>query len=304
MLARLQRLLVVVAIALALGGGLWWAASGRWLVALLWVLGVAAVHPAILALEFVLLHRVNRREPQPRADAPALLRAWWAEVRTATAVFGWRQPWRPNAVPDHLPADGAGRVGLVLVHGFVCNRGLWTPWMQRLTSLGVPFIAVDLEPVFGSIDRYPERIERAVVRITGLTGRPPVIVGHSMGGLAVRAWLAGSEPGRVAHLVTVASPHRGTWIAERAFVSNGREMGLRARWLIDLADRERQRAKVPTTCFYSNADNIVMPTSTATLPGADNRLLPGRAHVDLLFDPRVFDHVLAIVRSVEAGTAR
>jgi hypothetical protein len=37
------------------------------------------------------------------------------------------------------------------------------------------------------------------------------------------------------------------------------------------------------TCWYSNCDNIVMPPSTATLSGADNRLLAGAAHVDLAF---------------------
>ena len=34
--------------------------------------------------------------------------------------------------------------------------------------------------------------------------------------------------------------------------------------------------QVPFTCWYSNSDNIVFPTSVASLPGADNRLAAGR----------------------------
>ena len=39
------------------------------------------------------------------------------------------------------------------------------------------------------------------------------------------------------------------------------------------------------TCFYSHCDNIVFPPVTATLQGADNRHLPGVAHVQMADHP-------------------
>ena len=49
------------------------------------------------------------------------------------------------------------------------------------------------------------------------------------------------------------------------------------------------------TCWYSNTDNIVFPTSTAALPGADNRLVRGAAHVQMAFLPEVMTATLALL---------
>ena len=49
---------------------------------------------------------------------------------------------------------------------------------------------------------------------------------------------------------------------------------------------------MPVVCWYTNCDNIVFPPSTATLPGADNRLVRGVAHVQLAFVPEVIERTL------------
>src|SRR6185369_10614315 len=134
-----------------------------------------------------------------------LARAWLRETLIAPIVFCWRQPFRWREVPDRYAA-GPGqpaRRGVVFIHGFVCNRGFWTPWLKELRARGHPFIAVNLEPVFGSIDEYVPIIEQAVRAIIDATGMPPVLVCHSMGGLAARAWLrAMAANARVHHVIT------------------------------------------------------------------------------------------------------
>jgi triacylglycerol esterase/lipase EstA (alpha/beta hydrolase family) len=191
-------------------------------------------------------------------------------------------------VADHLDPGGGGRVGVVLVHGFMCNRGFWNAWMQELRERGHAYVAVNLEPVFGSIDTYARAIGEAVDSMTRLTGRPPVLVCHSMGGLAARAWWrSAGDAQRVAHLVTIATPHGGTWLARLSRRTNGRQMQWRSGWLRQLSQDETQRPLPPTTCWYSSCDNVVFPASTATLPGADNRFVPGQPHVALAFHPDV-----------------
>jgi triacylglycerol lipase len=186
---------------------------------------------------------------------------------------------------------------VVLIHGFVCNRGLWTPWLEQLKAQGHCFVAVNLEPVFGSIDDYAPIIERAVQQVVAATGLPPVLVCHSMGGLAARAWLRTVPPGdeaqRVHHIITIGTPHRGTWLGRFSHVRNGQQMRLNGPWVADLAQRAHER--VPFTCWYSNCDNIVFPASTGTLPGADNRHVPGVAHVDLAFQAQLVQQSLAII---------
>jgi len=287
-------LLIALAVWLLWGGGWWW---------LLGMLLVALVHVPVMALEFLLLRRINREDPVPQPSVAEMLRAWWAEAVGALLVFGWQMPWRWRGHDDHLPADAQGRRGLILVHGFVCNRGIWNPWWQRLREVGVPCIALNLEPVFGSIDLYPPHIEDAVQRMSAATGRSPLIVAHSMGGLAVRAWMREFDgDARVHSVVTVGTPHHGTWLARFGFAPNTQQMRWGSLWLDLLAAAEPALRYHRFTCFYGHCDNIVFPSSTATLPGADNRHLRGHAHVHMLQHPAVLATVLQ--RLAESDTAQ
>ena len=187
---------------------------------------------------------------------------------------------------------------MVLVHGFVCNRGVWTPWLRELQRRGVPYATVNLEPVFGSVDEYAPLIDAAVARATAATGLPPLLVGHSMGGLAIRAWLRASGNNamqRVHHIVTLGTPHHGTWLARFSPLTNGMQMQLSSDWLRQLAADESAAHHQRFTCWYSNADNIVFPASTATLPGADNRHIAGVPHVALAFHPKVMADTLKLL---------
>ena len=291
MLARLQKFIVALLLASSVGGALLLAGLGHpiWggAIAALILLGYAL----FLALEFVLLYLMQEPTTATRAGAGDLLRAWWGEVVTAPRVFLWRQPFLSNVEPDHVPS-GVARRGVVLVHGFVCNRGLWNPWMSVLRARDVPFIAVNLEPLFGSIDDYAQIIEAAVAKLESSTGVPPVLVGHSMGGLAIRAWMQrfGSDA-RVHRVITIGSPHQGTWLARFGRTTNGLQMRQRGSWLTRLAADEPLARAARFTCLYGHCDNIVFPALTGTLPGALNIHIARTAHVQMAFHPAVFDEV-------------
>jgi len=293
MLARIQQVITLTLAGVAVTWAWLFLDAGRPLWAAFGALLILLGYALFLAFEFIAMAFVHGDDPAPRASAADLLRAWWGEVCTAPRVFAWRQPFRSHTEPDHLPPEARGRRGVLLVHGFFCNRGLWNPWMHELRVRGVPFVAVDLEPVFGGIDDYAPLIDAGVARLETATGLPPLVVAHSMGGLAARHWRNGpTHAQRVHHLVTIGTPHHGTWLARFGRTPNGRQMRRDHPWLAGLRERE---AASPwderTTCFYSHCDNIVFPASTATLPGADNRHLPGTAHVHLVEHPAVFADV-------------
>lgn len=260
-------------------------------------LGSLLLYVPFLGLQFLFLHRINLNDPAQPASWGALFRACWQEILQVPRAFFWRQAFFWNAIPD-TDADSLdyrGQLGVVFIHGFICNRGLWTPWLDRLSKRRRAFIAVNLEPVFGSIDEYAPLIDAAVSRVTQITHRPPLIVCHSMGGLAVRAWLRSGSgtDARVHHIVTIGTPHQGTWLGRMAFTANGRQMRLDSRWLRQLQTDESLARYSLFTCYYSNCDNIVFPASTATLQGADNRFVPGAAHVAMAFDQTVMSESLA-----------
>lgn len=297
-LARLQQFTTLALLAGATGWLAWhWneSTSLAWAGAAIIIFG----YSGFLALEFVALRFVNRSDPVPQANWSELARAWWGETLQAPRVFCWRQPFRWRAVPDQLGPAQQGRRGVVFIHGFICNRGFWTPWLKQLKARGHAFAAVNLEPVFGSIDEYVPIIERAVLAVSAATGQAPVLVCHSMGGLAARAWLrARQADARVHRVVTIGSPHHGTWLGQFSHMRNGREMAVGNDWLQALQADGSPARHAAFTCWYSNCDNIVFPTSTATLPGADNRLLRGVAHVDLAFRPEVIASTLELLEGL------
>ena len=302
MLALVQRLITFTLIALACGWWLYFRGSSP-LLASAGCLLIVFGYTGFLALEFLILRYVNRSDPAPQPVWTELLRAWFGESLTAPQVFCWRQPFRAKAIPDNLPPTGLthGLRGVVFVHGFFCNRGLWNPWLERLQGQGHAFVAVNLEPLFGSIDDYVPQIEAAVSQVTLATGLPPLLVCHSMGGLAARAWLqAMKAEARVHHIVTIGTPHRGTWLARFGHGHNGRQMRLLSDWHSRLNDDMPVDRHALFTCWYSNCDNIVFPTSTATLPGAHNRLVRGAAHVQMAFLPLVMQQTLDKLRHKSA----
>jgi triacylglycerol lipase len=269
-------------------------------------LAIVSVQWSFLAIEFVIMRWVNQSDATTKASIGRMAAAWLGENLVCAQVFGWRQPWRPNAQPDYLPthnndaANSAGGVtsappkrGVVFLHGFFCNRALWTPYMQALAAQGHAHIALTMEPAFGSIDAYTSQIDRAVEQINQATGLPPILVGHSMGGLAARAWLrAANDDTRVHQIITIGTPHGGTWLAASSHARNGQQMRLNSDWLQALAAQETPARRAKFVCWMSNCDNIVFPVSNAHLEFAQNCTDHGHGHVQLAFTPKVMQDTL------------
>jgi pimeloyl-ACP methyl ester carboxylesterase len=285
MLAHTIRLLFLIwlaAIAAELAYGTYhgWSA-----IAILGLAVLLVAHPAVIAVECLMMRRVSWLANGERIAWGTLARAWWNEWGASTRTFGWRLPWRAHAFPDHLVASTRGRRGVVFVHGFVCNRGLWNPWLERLHALDRAVVAVSLEPVFSEIDDYTAMVEDAVRRVENATGLPPLIVGHSMGGLVARAWLrAFATQGaaqRVAKIITIGTPHRGTWLAGWSPAPNARQMRRGSTWIESLARDTPDSLAASFVCWWSDCDQIVFPPPAAVLPGAEARKIHGVAHLAL-----------------------
>ena len=298
MLARLQQLITFSLLAASLTWLVWFYNSAPWLAVsgcLLILLGYIAV----LGLEFLLLRHINKADPAPLATWAEIVKAWVGDVLMAPRIFCWRQPFRSHAIPDNLSPAGVvkGQRGVVFIHGFFCNRGFWNPWLKRLQGSGHAFVALSMEPVFGSIDDYTPQIEAAVQQVTAATGLPPLLVCHSMGGLAARAWLQTMRAdSAVHHIVTIGSPHQGTWLARFSRSLNGQQMRLASSWQSQLDIGMPAGRRALFTCWYSSSDNIVFPSTSATLPGAHNRLIRGKAHVQMAFSPQLVDATLAMLQ--------
>ena len=297
MIAQLQRRLIglfgLFSIAWALTslqfGRPLWSPGGLIIIVLLYAI--------VLGLEFAIMRWVNAASPAARVSNCQIIVASLGEILAVFRTFAWWQPFRSAAWPDWLPATGHQGRGIVLVHGFACNRGVWNGWAERLTDLRIPFVAVSMEPPAGSIDDYMGSIEPAIQSLERCTGMAPVVVAHSMGGLAVRKWWAAAPSSlrarpdgspRLRRLITIGSPHQGAWIARCAFTRNGRELRPASNWLQELRRMESPSHAAHISCFYSQCDNIVFPPECAQVVGADNRPLHGIAHLQMVGRPELW----------------
>ena len=100
---------------------------------------------------------------------------------------------------------------------------------------------------------------------------------------AVRRWWAQrADADRVHRLITLGTPHQGTWLARFALAGNARQLRPGSAWLRTLSAREPPGRSGGVTCFFSHCDNIIFPPRHAVMPGADEQHLPGVAHVHMI----------------------
>lgn len=303
--ARQQQLLTLSLLSCGLGWATAWGYHGRWAMAA-WALALLVPHAPALALELLWASRLARQNPvrqvwgDPQAPVQPFpgLRQWltagWREVLWGMRIFGWQQPWAHAAVANHLPSDARGRRGVLLVHGFYCNRGFWNTWMPRLRQAGVPFVALTLEPPQANIAEQARGLQQAWLKLIEATGLEPLWVGHSMGGLAIRSWLATQNDDVAARqeVITIGSPHHGTALAAWAYSPAALQMRMGSDFLQSLNARDTPAGLSRMTCYWSVCDNVVFPAHSATLAGARNIHLPGLPHVGLAMAAPILDDVL------------
>lgn len=233
---------------------------------------------------------------------------WWralkGELKATVQVFILRQPWphRFNGVLMPLPGMPSRIANIsppctpvLLVHGYVCNHRVWDNMALALRQAGHPVLAIDLEPLFTSIDDYAPVIERAMSMLLTQTGAQKVaLVGHSMGGLAIRAWLranGATRTAQIANIITLGTPHQGTQIAASSLTANGAQMIWHSDWLKSLAFSEDNAKRALMQIALTAQDNIVFPQRAQTLSDVPVTEFVGLGHLELCLNAGVIDRV-------------
>lgn len=227
-------------------------------------------------------------------------RAIWGEFMAKSLSFTLWQPFeRCLMPPDPVPSPG-GPAPVLLVHGYLCNRGSWHV-MRRLLGQRLPnaIHTISLEPPFTRIDDYVLQLEARVTQILAGTGHARLhLVCHSMGGLVARAWLARSGGwSRVASVCMLGSPHHGTELARAGIGHNVRQMVKGNGWLAKLDSEETGLAPaVPVISLHTENDNLIYPPESSDLPWAANIRIEGVGHVQLQSSAEVALRIVANLR--------
>jgi triacylglycerol lipase len=264
---------------------------------------VILIRLTISANNFFISFRYRSPTPEHfRLTLKQVLRLFSTEFVASMLSANWTMAF--CSFDRRIAGDPVGLPAL-LVHGYGCNSGYWHSLSRALRSAQVSHYAVDLEPVFADIDAYAPLIDEALARLCQETGHEKaVIVAHSMGGLVVRAYIRKYGAARIAKVITLGTPHRGTGLANFGTGLNSRQMewkgtakqGKASQWLQDLEASENPEVRSLFVSIYSHHDNIVSPQTSSNLAGAENIELAGVGHVALAMTPKVQEIIVEKIR--------
>lgn len=162
----------------------------------------------------------------------------------------------------------SGRNPVVLLHGIFDTAAVLGRLCAFLQQRGWATHRFELVPRFGQagLDVLARQVADYVERTFG-PGEKIDLVGFSMGGLVARYYiqrLGGLE--RVSRLVTISSPHRGTWTAFLLGNAGARQMRPGSAFLRDL-DKDRKVLKcIRFTTIWTPWDLMILPAGSSVIP--------------------------------------
>ena len=226
----------------------------------------------------------------------------WGSMWCWFRLFPFARPFRVVHRSDGLPP-------VLMLHGYGANSGFWTPFATLLDRERIAHAAIDLEPVLAGIDDYAALIDAEVDALLQASGASQVILlCHSMGGLAARAWMRRHGTRRVARVITLGTPHAGSMLASYGIGQNARQMQAATddanTWLAQLALSESDAVRALIVSIVTRHDNIIAPQSSPILPGATNIIVDLIGHVALGFDAAIHGLIMEQIRDLRgAGQA-
>jgi hypothetical protein len=204
----------------------------------------------------------------------------------------------------------AARIPVVLVHGLVDNRSVFSVMRRGLSRRGFTQICTwNYSPLLSDVARGATDLGARIEQICEQTGHDRVhVVGHSLGGLIARYYVQrqGGDR-RVESLVTLGTPHRGSVLAHVLPTPLVRQLRPGSPVLREL-EEPAAGCRTRVTAIYSDLDQVVVPTNAGRCDHPDlharNLLFRGIGHMSLPRDGGVVDEVAATLAGVRGASRR
>jgi hypothetical protein len=211
---------------------------------------------------------------------------------------------RPGAVPlgaRALFGDDplAARTPVLLVHGLIDNRSVFTVMQRNLRRRGFTHVCSwNYSPLSTDVARAAGDLGEHIEGICEQTGYDRIhVVGHSLGGLIARYHVQrqGGDR-RIQTLVTLGTPHAGSRWASVVPTPLVRQLRPGSPVYQEL-DGPAPACATRITAIYSDLDQVVLPTNSGRCDhpdlGARNVLVRGVGHTTLPVHRAVLDEVAA-----------
>ncbi|WP_377644292.1 esterase/lipase family protein [Oryzobacter terrae] len=236
----------------------------------------------------------------PAVIAGGAVEAAWLTAHAATwplgLVGGRGRRGTPAYRVEHLPPVQRGLIvsdveaagtPILLVHGIVSNRSVFTLLRRGLTRRGFSNVfAMNYTTLSTDVRAAAASLAEEVERVVEETGFERIhVIGHSLGGLIGRYYVTrlGGDA-RVHTLVTLGTPHEGTWAAYAVPTRLMQQMRPGSGVLRELA-RPACGCRTRFISYWSDSDEAILPQRSAALRHPDlrssNIRLHGAGHLTL-----------------------
>jgi triacylglycerol lipase len=252
----------------------------------------------------------------PTALAGSLTELAWVGAHALLYPLGTRTEelrldgrYRPGVQSPVVRALFAGdplaaHIPVVLVHGLVDNRSVFTVMRRALKRRGFARVCTwNYSPLQRDVESAAEALGRHIEQVCRQTGHDRVhVVGHSLGGLVAR-YLVQRLRGdaRVESLVTLGTPHAGTRWAHVLPTPLVRQLRPGSPLMRELAE-PATGCRTRITAVYSDLDQVVVPSAAGRCDHPDlqarNVLFRGIGHMSLPIHRGVVDEVAATLAGV------
>ncbi len=216
---------------------------------------------------------------------PCILRGFLTSVFSQLVVYATY----PLALirPSWKFSPGCARPPVLLVHGLYHNASAWFLYKWILRRAGFKTIFCwSYNSMQDDFWQLAEQLKNALSEATTLCeGRKVICIGHSMGGLLIRAALADPASAKmIAAAVTLGTPHQGSKMSALALGALGRSI-IHNGALVRKLNAMRSPARLPKLNLFSPIDNMVIPASSLSVPepGWVETATAPISHVNMLY---------------------
>ena len=267
---------------------------------------LVALSVNVLSYTFFCYEEANQRghslAPLAGMAVRSIARSVWSEmlILVLHPLGMYPRLWR-------APSSARGPL-VILVHGLFHNPSAWLFFRPQLHRNGFATACFGYSSWGPDFETTVAELRAYVLELIAENPEREIhLVGHSMGGLLLRAAVAYLEPGHpIRSLTTLGTPFRGSKLAPFALHSIGR-------FLCYECPTVRQVAALPFPaaiqglCLFSPADDMVLPhvALRCTLPGWIEEETAAISHVAMLMSRSVRERVTLALReaAVDLDTA-
>ncbi|HTL68817.1 MAG TPA: alpha/beta fold hydrolase [Lacunisphaera sp.] len=191
-------------------------------------------------------------------------------------------------------------MNVVLVHGFLDSARIMSGLSRRLAAEGHACFAPSLKPADArsGLAALSAQLRRFIE-----LSLPPdarlALVGYSMGALVCRHYLQELDGrNRVDAFFSITGPHAGTVVAYLYPGRGAKEMRPGSEFIRRLEATAERLAGVPTVCYWSPLDPLVVPTKSARLHATEHVRVPFSFHPIITHDRRIQRDIAARLKGV------